>query len=70
MWINGTVREATDKLGVIAEDFRSQVNASSSEIAAQVREAGELVTLAIVALGTIAVAALIVACMAEAKTRG
>lgn len=70
MWIKSTVGEATDNLRVIADQIRSTVTDSGSEIAAQVQEAGELVTLAIVAIGTIAVAALIVACMAEAKTRG
>lgn len=69
MWIDKALSEATEKLKVTAEEFRAGLQDQVSEVSGEIREAGELVTLALVVIGTIACAALLLACVTDAKVR-
>lgn len=70
MWsLDKALGEATAKIQQTAEEFRAGLHDLTCEVNEEIRGAGELVTLALVVVGSLACAALVIACVAEAKTR-
>lgn len=67
MWIDKPLADATSKIKETADEFRSGLQELTSEVSEEIRDAGELVTLAMVVIGSLAVAALLIACVADAK---
>jgi hypothetical protein len=59
MWTDKVLGQVTDKIGEVGDKITSEVE-----------QAGELVTLSLVIIGTVACAALVLALIAEARTRG